>query len=158
MHPKGVAFILPLAVFMASRPLRANPNEVCHVGAQLHLHKGPPDQTYMRHVRAFVEKGLADYAMLLSYGLNEEDHLRVSRYLRDKGVHFLIQEPLDPTLRRHVPQHIEAARQGAGGLFLGVHWGELDSSGLKPEAYLPEDILKRPTRRKVKEAFLYAGS
>ncbi len=40
--------------------------EVCNVGAQLHLQNGVPDETYLRHLRAFVEEDMADYVLLLA--------------------------------------------------------------------------------------------
>lgn len=152
MRRNGMAFLFLLILTCGSS--LAGTDEVCHVGAQLHLQKGVPEETYLRHARAFVEEGMADYFLLLSYGLDVQDHEILARYLKDHGVHFLIQEPFDPDQRRHHREELDRVKAIAGDLFLGVHWGELDSSGLKAEAYLPPEILANPTRPKVKAAFV----
>lgn len=133
---------------------RTEGEEVCHVGAQLHLRKGLPDETYLRHLRAFVEEGMADYVLLLAYSLDRDDRDAVARYLKEHNVHFLIQEYLTRQERRYTREDMDRLRAIAGDLFLGVHWGELDSVGLKPEDYLPEEVYKNPTRLQVKEAFV----
>ena len=157
-----------LAVFWATAKVLAGPEEVCHVGAQLHLGASAPEN--MRHVRAFVEGGLADYALLVMSGLKDDERDEVVRYLAEHKVHFLVQEGFptsaqwfqsagpakagEPPHARYRAKDYERIRALAGDLFLGVHWGELDSSGMKPEDYLPADVLSHPTRRKVKEAFV----
>ncbi len=128
--------------------------EVCHVGAQLHLQAGVPDETYLRHLRAFVEEGMADYVLLVAYSLDEAALDAVAQYLRDHKVHFFLQEKLNPNEWRYSRKELDGLRMIAGDLFLGIHWGELDSSGLRPEDYLPEKVYRDPTRRAVKEALL----
>jgi hypothetical protein len=117
----------------------------------------------MRHVRAFVEGGMADYVLVAAQALNAEERDEVFRYLAGHKVHFLLWEGFPstedwftkPNRERHYDaRDYERIRAIAGDLFLGVHCGELDSTGLKPEDYLPEDVLKHPTRRQVKEAFV----
>ena len=56
--------------------------------------------------------------------------------------------------RRYSADDYRRIRDIAGDLFLGVHQGELDSTGLPPEMYLPKDVLSNPTRAKIKEAFV----
>jgi len=158
-----------LAILSAASNVLAEPEEVCHVGAQLHLWSADVPEN-LQHVRAFVEAGLADYALLVMPGLKDEEREQVVRYLAEHKVHFLVQEGFptsaqwfqnagpakagEPLHARYSAGDYERIRSLAGELFLGVHWGELDSSGLKPEDYLPADMLKHPTRRKVKEAFV----
>ena len=149
----------------------AGVNEPCRVGVQLHLvSTGRPDESYMRQVRTFVEGGMLDFALLVAQGLTDVEREQVARYLAEHRVHFLLQEafPTSPAwfespgpARAGQPPHARYARADyerlralAGECFLGVHWGELDSSGMKPEDYLPSEILARPTRRQVKEALL----
>jgi hypothetical protein len=151
--------------------LLAGTEEVCHVGAQLHLSSsGVPEESYMRHVRAFVEGGLADYALLVAQGLKETEREQAVRYLAEHQVHFLLQESFpvsfqwfqspgpakqgEPPHARYSPDDYERIRAIAGDLFLGVHIGELDSSGMKPEDYLPPEVLRHPTRHQVKDAFV----
>jgi hypothetical protein len=141
----------------------ADTDQVCHVGAQFHLHSnGVPEESYLRHLRAFVEEGMADYGMLLAHGLKDHEIDEVVRYLAEHDVRFLLQEtfPYSPDWftsansdRRYDAEDYERIRAIAGDRFLGVHWGEIDSSGLKPEDYLVGEELQRPSRRKVKEAF-----
>jgi hypothetical protein len=141
----------------------AGTDDVCHVGVQLHLNSsGGSEPAYLRHARAFVEGGMADYALLCIQGLKNDERDRVIRYLAERNVRFMIQEhlpiPTKPGERgmvRHYDQRDhERIRSIAGDLFLGFHWGELDSSGLKPEDYLPKHVLETPTRRQVKAAFV----
>jgi hypothetical protein len=157
-----------LAILAATTRAQAGPEEVCHVGAQLHLGASAPEN--LRHVQAFVEGGLADYALLVMPGLKNEERERIVRYLAEHKVHFLVQEGFptsaqwftnagpakagEPPHARYSAEDYERIRSLAGDLFLGVHWGELDSSGMKPEEYLPADVLSHPTRRKVTEAFV----
>ncbi len=129
-------------------------DDVCHVGAQLHLRKGVPHETYLRHLRAFVEEGMADYLLLVAYSLDEGDRDEVARYLQEHRVHFFLQEQLKPEEWRYSRKDFDRLRAIAGGLFLGIHWGEIDSSGLRPEDYLPEQLYRHPTRLAVKEALL----
>jgi hypothetical protein len=166
MSVRGVS--VGLAVLWATAKVLAGPEEVCHVGAQLHLGASAPEN--MRHVRAFVEGGLADYALLVMPGLKDEERDEVVRYLAEHKVHFLVQEGFptsaqwfqnagpakagEPPHARYSAGDYDRIRSLAGDLFLGVHWGELDSSGMKPEDYLPPDVLTHPTRRKVKEALV----
>ena len=149
---------LVLAIFAlcAVWPERGWPatDEVCHVGAQLHLQKGVPDETYLRHLRAFVEEDMADYVLLLAYSLDEADRTTVVRYLKEHQIHFFVQEQLKPEQWHYGKKDFDQMRTIAGDLFLGIHWGELDSSGLKPEEYLSEQVFRNPTRRAVKEAFV----
>lgn len=147
-----VAFLL--VSVLSSGGAFAGTDEVCHVGAQLHLQRGVPEQTYMRHVRAFVEEGMADYALLLAYSLDGEQRDEVARYLKDHDVHFFLQEQLFPKDRKFNRDDFARMKALAGDLFLGVHWGELDSSGLKPEDYLPPEAGDNPSRRVVREALL----
>jgi hypothetical protein len=158
-----------LIILSAAARVLAAPEEVCHVGAQLHLGSANVQED-LRHVRAFVEGGLADYALLVMPGLKDEEREQVVRYLAEHKVHFLVQEGFptstqwfqtvgpakagEPPHARYSAADYERIRSLAGELFLGVHWGELDSSGLKPEDYLPADVLRHPTRREVKEAFV----
>ncbi len=158
-----------LAILVVAVGVRAGTEEVCHVGAQLHL-GAPSVEENLRHVQAFVEGGLADYALLVIPGLSEEQREQIVRYLAEHKVHFLVQEgfptstqwvqtvgPMqagEPPHARYSAGDYERIRSLARDLFLGVHWGELDSSGMKPEDYLPAEVLKHPTRRKVKEAFV----
>ena len=132
----------------------AEGENVCHVGAQLHLQKGPDDETYLRHLRAFVEEGMADYALILAYPLDPNNLDAVTRYLREHGVHFFLQDRFEADKRRYTRADLARVRSIAGDLFLGVHWGELDSTGLVPEQYLPKKVYDNPTRDKVKEAFV----
>ncbi|HUW60094.1 MAG TPA: beta-galactosidase trimerization domain-containing protein [Candidatus Bathyarchaeia archaeon] len=125
---------------------------VCHVGAQLHLQKGVPEETYLRHLRAFVEADMADYVLLLDYSLDRNDRERVAHYLKEQGVHFLVQESFKAGEWRHERGDFERYQAIAGDLFLGIHWGEMDTMGLKPEGYLPKVVYENPTRPKVKEA------
>jgi hypothetical protein len=157
-----------LALLAATARMLAGTEEVCHVGAQLHLGASSPEN--MRHLQAFVEGGLADYALLVMAGLKDEQREEVVRYLTEHKVHFLIQEGFptsaqwfqnagpakagEPPHARYSAGDYDRIRSLAGDLFLGVHWGELDSSGMKPEDYLPANVLSHPTRRKVKEAFV----
>jgi hypothetical protein len=125
----------------------------------------------MRHVRAFVEGGLADYAQLVAPGLKDNEREQVVRYLAEHGVHFLLRSEGFPTgpqwfqtsglakageapHARYSAADYERIRAIAGDLFLGVHHGELDSSGMKPEDYLPAEVLRHPTRRQVKAALV----
>ena len=71
-------------------------SEVCHVGAQLHLQNGVPEETYLPHVRAFVEEGMADYVLLLAYSLDGAGRETVARCLKEHNVHFFVQEQLKP--------------------------------------------------------------
>jgi len=161
---------LLLCLGMSARSY-AGTDEVCHVGAQLHLvSSGDAQASYMRHVRAFVEGGLADYALLVAQGLKDAEREEVVRYLAEHQVRFLVQEyfptsaawfatsgppkPGELPHARYSRADYERMRAIAGDLFLGVHWGELDSSGLKPEDYLSASALRQPTRRQVKEAFV----
>jgi len=147
-----------------SAATRADANDVCHVGVQLHFRSsGPQDRSYLRHARAFVEGGIADYALLCAQGLSDEERDRVIRYLTEREVRFLVQErlpaltasaPKERPARHYDVQDYRRIRAIAGDLFLGFHWGELDSSGLKPEHYLPKELLAHPTRQKVKHAFV----
>ena len=132
----------------------AGTDDVCHVGAQLHLQKGVPDETYLRHLRAFVEEGMADYVLLLAYALDDADRDAVARYLKDHDVHFFVQDRSVAGEWHYDREDYARLRAIAGDLFLGIHWGELDSSGMKPEDYLPKDVYDNPTRLKVKEAFV----
>ena len=132
----------------------ADGGQVCHVGAQLHLQKGVPDETYLRHLRAFVEEDMADYVLLVAYSLDEADWATVTRYLKEHQIHFFVQEQLKPEQWHYAKKDFDQMRTIAGDLFLGIHWGELDSSGLKPEEYLSEQVYRNPTRRAVKEAFV----
>lgn len=142
--------------------------DVCRVGAQLHLQsRGAPEESYLRHMAAFVECNMADYVLLVAQGLNDEDRDRAVRYLAERRIPFLLQEGFptsedwfaEPNPNRHYDEDdYHRIRAIAGDLFLGVHWGELDSTGLKPEDYLPPKVYAYPTRRKVKEAFIqYVG-
>ena len=160
-----------LALLSAATSLLGGTDEVCHVGSQLHLAStGNPEESYMRHLRAFVEGGLADYVLLVMPGLKDNEREQVVRYLAERQVHFLLRSEGFPTspqwfqtaglAKAGEPPHArysaadyERIRAIAGDLFLGVHWGELDSSGMKPEDYLPAAVLKHPTRRQVKAAF-----
>src|SRR5690349_19280974 len=84
---------IALAVCSATTSLLAGPEEVCHVGAQLHLAStGVPEESYMRHLRAFVEGDLADYALLVMPGLKDAEREQVVRYLAEHKVYFLVQE------------------------------------------------------------------
>ena len=142
----------------------SNPPEACRVGVQLHLRShGSPEESYLRHMRAFVEKGMCDYALLVAPGLKDDELDQVVGYLKDHDVYFLIQEDIavfkdgwrgPDAAPRYDAQDYARIRQIAGEHFLGVHCGELDSSGLKPEEYLPDNVLEAPTRRQVKEAFV----
>ena len=132
----------------------AESKEVCHVGAQLHLQKGVPDETYLRHLRAFVEEGMADYALLLAYSLDDADRDAVARYLKEHNVHFFVQDRSVSGEWHFDWEDFARLRAIAGDLFLGIHWGELDSSGMVPEDYLPKAVYDNPTRMKVKAAFV----
>ncbi|GEM_PF-1950261 len=154
MQPSKLTTALFLACAMWSMAGWAEPGEVCHVGAQLHLQKGAPDETYLRHLRAFVEEGMADYLLLLAYSLDKEDRDAVARYLKERNVHFLLQEHLVSDEWRYDREDFERIHDIAGSLFLGIHWGEMDTMGLTPEDYLPEEVYETPTRRKVKAAFV----
>jgi hypothetical protein len=131
-------------------------NEVCHVGAQLHLQAvGKPEESYLRHMRLFVERDMADYVFLCVPAWPPATIDDVARYLTEHRVHFLLQEPYPAVKeRRYDTEDYKRIRAIAGDLFLGAHWGELDSSGLKPEDYVPQEALAAPTRGKVKEALL----
>ena len=96
-------------------------DDVCHVGAQLHLQKGVPDETYLRHLRAFVEEGMADYLLLVAYSLDEGNRDAVARYLKDHKVHFFLQEQLKPEEWRYARKDFDRLRAIAGDLFLGIH-------------------------------------
>lgn len=148
--------LIPNILTTAPRPGRSwsDADEVCHVGAQLHLQMGVPDETYLRHLRAFVEEGMADYLLLVAYSLDEEARDAVARYLKEHKVHFFLQEQLKPEEWRYAKKDFDRLHAVAGDLFLGIHWGELDSSGLRPDEYLPEELYRHPTRRAVKEALL----
>lgn len=154
MRPRNLKTVLFLACTVWSTVGWAGPGEVCHVGAQLHLQKGVPDETYLRHLRAFVEEGMADYVLLLAYALDDADLDAVARYLKDQDVHFFIQDRSVGGEWHYDREDFERLRTIAGDLFLGIHWGELDSSGMKPESYLPKDVYDNPTRMKVKESFV----
>jgi hypothetical protein len=161
--------VLALTLLLTAGQLLAGSNEVCHVGAQLHLGAANPAEN-LRHVRNFVEGGLADYVLLVMPGLGNEEREGIVRYLAEHKVHFLIQEgfptsaqwfqtpgpakPGEPPHARYSAADYDQIRRLAGDLFLGVHWGELDSSGLKPEDYLPPALLQHPTRQQVKDALL----
>ncbi|MDQ1257155.1 MAG: hypothetical protein QG656_1757, partial [Candidatus Hydrogenedentes bacterium] len=132
----------------------AGPDEVCRVGAQLHLQMGAPDETYLRHLRAFVEQDMADYALLLEYSLDAGGREAVARYMAEHDVHFFVQEQLEPGKWSHSADNLGVYKAVAGDRFLGIHWGELDSSGLKPEDYLPKDVYDNPTRPAVKKALV----
>ena len=131
-------------------------DEVCHVGAQLHLQaQGKPDESYLRHMRLFVERGMADYVFLCVPGWPPATIDDVVHYLAEHRVHFLLQEPYPPIqARRYNADDYKRIKASAGDLFVGAHWGELDSSGLRPEDYLPKETYAAPTRRKVKAALL----
>jgi len=170
MIPRSIS--VAWALLWAAASLRGGTEEVCHVGAQLHLaSSGNPDESYMRHVRAFVEGGLADYALLVMPGLKDDEREQVVRYLAEHQVRFLLRSEGFPTgpewfrtsgpakageapHARYSAADYERIRALAGDLFLGVHWGEVDSSGIKPEDYLPAEVLRHPTRRQVKAAFV----
>ncbi len=132
-------------------------DEVCHVGAQLHLQaSGKAEESYLRHMRLFVENGMADYVYLCIPSWPPAVIDDAAGYLAAHGVHFLIQEPPYPLAekRRYDTGDYKRIKSIAGDLFLGAHWGDLDSSGLKPEDYLSKENRSAPTRRKVKEALL----
>jgi hypothetical protein len=155
------AALLPVAAW-------CGPNDVCHVGVQMHLPPGGgADPACVRHARAFVENGMADYAFLVAQALQSEERESLCKYLAEHKVCFLLQEQLPtadawfPTpnpnpMRHYTLQDYDRIRAVAGNYFLGVHWGELDSSGLKAENYLSAEVYKKPTRRAVKEAFVTA--
>jgi len=134
----------------------SGPDEVCHVGAQLHLQaQGKPEESYLHHLQLFVERDMADYVFLCVPAWPDVTIDDVARYLAEHHVHFLLQEPYPPIQgRRYDADDYKRIKAIAGDLFVGTHWGELDSSGLKPEDYLPKETYSAPTRRKVKEAFL----
>ena len=132
----------------------AGPEEVTHVGVQLHLRPGPAEETYLRHIRAFVEEDMADYGMAVLYSLNDDEREQVAQYFKDHGVYFMVQGRFQLDRRVYDRNDFDRLRAVAGDLFLGLQWGELDSSGLAPEAYLPAEIYENPTRRRVKEAFV----
>ena len=74
---------------------RSDPREACRVGVQLHLRShGSPEESYLRHVRAFVEKGMCDYALLVASSLKDDELDQVIGYLKDHDVYFLIQEDI----------------------------------------------------------------
>ena len=158
--------LIYVVLFVGLVPLAAwaDTNDVCHVGVQLHLRPdAASDPAYLRHARAFVENGMADYVFLVAQALPTEQRERLVRYLADHKVHFLMQEsfPTSPewfssknSARRYSADDYRRIRDIAGDLFLGVHQGELDSTGLPPEMYLPKDVLSNPTRAKIKEAFV----
>ena len=164
--PSGrrVALVLLMAsLFFPETGVRADPNQPCRVGVQMHLSSaGVASENFLRHIRAFVERDMANYAFIVS-GLDDKNLDRAIATLAQKQVPFLLQElfphppgivPYPYPAARYDRDDYERFRAIAGDLFLGVHWGEVDSSGLKPEYYLPQEILERPTRRKVKEAFV----
>ncbi len=96
MTPRGIP--VALALLWAARSLLGGTDEVCHVGSQLHLAStGNPEESYMRHVRAFVEGGLADYVQLVVPGLKDNEREQVVRYLAEYRVHFLLRSEGFPT-------------------------------------------------------------
>ncbi len=155
-----------LAVCALSADALAGPDEPCRVGVQLHLSSGPSsEKAYLRHCRAFVEEGMrARYTTLVASGLKPAERDEVLAYLAEHDVHFLAQEtfPYDESerrseserVRRYAPADYARMRAIAGDCFLGIQWGELDSTGLPPEMYLPEHLLKHATRRQIKDAFV----
>lgn len=155
----GLAWIA--CVLAAGPRAGADPDAPCRVGVQFHLQsKGLPEESYLRHLRAFVENEMANYGLLVAYGLPDPDLDAAVRYLVQHDVCFLLQAPfvaVSDEMQRYAArfdaEDYKRLREIAGDLFLGVHWGELDSSGMKPEHYLPESILKNPARAEVKAAF-----
>jgi len=156
-------------IFAALLPgsARCDSNDVCHVGAQMHLPSGGTgtEPACLRHARAFIEHGMADYAFLVAQRLKLEERELVFKYLAERKVRFLLQEQLptahawypspNPNATRHYTrEEYDRIRAIAGDYFLGVHWGELDSSGLKAENFLSAKALENPTRRVVKKAFV----
>jgi len=164
MRRLGVVLVLMGACCLFAAAGWSDTGDACRVGVQLHLRPpGPTGESHLRHVRAFVERGMCDYALLVEDHLTDDELDEVVRYLAGHGVPFLVQENVEAfkegfsgkeTALRYDAEDYARIRQIAEELFLGVHCGELDSSGLKPEEYLPSDVLNNPTRRQVKEAFV----
>ncbi len=128
---------------------------VCHVGVQMHLHTGGTPELYcIRHLRAFVENSMGNYVMLVCRGLNDAERDVAVRYLAAHGVYFLIQDLWQDAKHQYTPEDYRRLRATPGGLFLGAHVGEIDSSGLPPEKYLPQAILDHPTRSAVHDALV----
>lgn len=130
----------------------------CRIGVQFHLSSADPSgETCLRHLRAFVEQGMASYGLLVGR-LSDEPLERVVHYLVERDVPFLIQHAFvsvsGSVPRYYTASQLQRVQEIAGDKFLGVHWGELDSSGLKPEDYLPAPLKKSYTREEVKTAFL----
>jgi hypothetical protein len=151
----AIASITVALLALSPTPARPDTPDICRVGMQVHLHTGGSPEMYcIRHLRAFVEKGMADYVMLVCYGLSDAERDAAARYLAAHGVHFLIQDAWPDSKRRYTPEDYRRLRAIAGDLFLGVHVGELDSSGLPPERYLPKAIYAHPTRRTVHDALV----
>jgi hypothetical protein len=146
---------------LGALPSLAGPELPCRVGVQMHLH--PPLQYSLNHMKMFVEKGMAKFAFIVAQGFSDDEMDQIVGYLADKKVPFLLQEPfpmsndwfaVENKTRRFDRADYDRIRAKAGDLFLGVHWGEIDSSGLKPENYLSPEVLKNPTRVQVADAFV----
>lgn len=157
-----LAFATVSMVLVGFGGASADTRDICRVGVQVHLQPGDPDQKYMKQLRAFVENGMADYVFLVAQALTREDRERVVKYLAEHKIHFLMQSPLpisesaaNPASKVvYTAEELQRIKAIAGDLFLGLHWGEMDSSGLKPAEYLPREVFEHPTRKKVKEAFV----
>ena len=119
----------PLASTTLAPPAPNDGANVCHVGVQMHLHTGgAPELFCIRHLRAFVENGMASYVMLVCRGLNDEERNTAVRYLADHKVYFLIQDIWPEAKRQYTPEDYRHLREIGGDLFLGAHIGELDSA------------------------------
>ena len=147
--------MIAMAVALLSAVALAGPNSKCRVGVQVHLRSGgSPEPYYLRHLRAFVENGIADYVMLVCQGLTNVEREDAVRYLAAHDVAFMLQDTWSGPKRHYTRADVERLTEIAGKRFLGVHWGELDSSGMRPEDYLSKETLANPTRRAIHDAFV----
>jgi hypothetical protein len=155
MPPIIALTIASLVLVTPFATARAGTDEVCHVGVALGLPPGgSPDPFYLRYLRAFVERGMADYIQVGYPGLSAAEREGADRYLAAHGVHVLIYDSWSEAKRTYSADDYRRLRGIAGPLFMGAHVGEMDSSGWVPEKHLPKAVYEKPTRKAVHDAFV----
>ena len=86
MKPVKIVAVFAVSCFLCAGDASSGVDEVCHVGAQLHLQPGGAGAVpYMRHVQAFVEGGMADYVLVAMQALNAFWRRRVPGLQRTAG-------------------------------------------------------------------------
>ncbi|MGO8682096.1 MAG: hypothetical protein ACLQU6_14410 [Limisphaerales bacterium] len=134
----------------------AGAGEVCHVGTLVGLPPGGPaeDPFYRRYLRAFVENGMGDYMQVAFPGLSAAEREGAFHYLAEHGVHTLASENWPEGKYWYTAADYRRLQEVLGPLYMGAHVGEMDSSGWRPELHLPREVLERPTRKAMHDAFV----